>query len=272
MSHSNSSIPAFRKTIWAYYRAHKRPMSWRETKDSYKIFVSEIMLQQTQVSRVQEKYPAFIKAFPSFAALASASPAAVIAAWQGLGYNRRALFLKRSAEIIMRDYRGYLPDDEGKLRQLPGVGPGTAGSLLAFAFNKPSVFIETNIRRVFIHFFFPKKKQVSDEALMPLVAAAVDKRRPREWYWALMDYGSMMKEMGDNPNRRSKHYVKQKAFEGSLRQLRGAVVRALVHTSPMTASGLSKVTGCPDAQMSLALERLCREGFLVKMRGRYQLS
>lgn len=272
MAHSGPSIPAFRKTIWAYYRAHKRPMPWRETKDPYKIFVSEIMLQQTQVSRVQEKYPLFIQTFPSFAALASASAASVVAAWQGLGYNRRALFLKRSAEIIVRDYKGRLPDDVDRLRQLPGVGPGTAGSLCAFAFNKPSIFIETNIRRIFIHFFFPKKKQVSDEMLMPLVEAAVDKKRPREWYWALMDYGSMMKEMGGNPNRRSTHYVKQKAFEGSPRQVRGAVLRALVHASPMTAHSITKATGFSEVQIAVALERLCHEGFLVKTRGRYRLS
>ncbi len=264
-------IPAFRKIIWAYYRHHKRPMPWRETTDPYKVFVSEVMLQQTQVSRVLEKYPPFTKKFPSFAALAKAPSSSVIALWQGLGYNRRALFLKRSAEIIMHDHGGRLPDDVDRLRKLPGVGSGTAGSLLAFAFNKPSAFIETNIRRVFIHFFFSKKKSVSDEMIMPYVVAALDKKNSREWYWALMDYGAMLAKTTENPNRRSKHYAKQKKFEGSMRQIRGAIVRVLLSTPSVTVQGLVRTTRYDALCITQALEALCKEKLVIKIRGRYML-
>ncbi len=262
----------FQKLIWAYYRKNKRPMPWRETVDPYRIFVSEIMLQQTQVARVLEKYPHFIKRFSSFSVLAKASPSSVLALWQGLGYNRRALFLKKSAEIIVQDYHGVLPKDFEKLKSLPGIGPGTAGSLMAFAFNVPVVFIETNIRRVFIHYFFPKKKKVSDEMIMPYIAAALDKKSPREWYWALMDHGAMLAQTGENPNRRSKHYTKQKKFEGSLRQVRGAIIRTLLERSSMTSQGLMQELGYDVERTEKALESLCEDGFLVKKRNTYRVA
>lgn len=149
-------------------------MPWRETRDPYRIIVSEIMLQQTQVDRVRAKYETFLAAFPDLAALASAPLDRVLAAWQGLGYNRRAVALHRCARILEREHRGQVPDDTAALVALPGVGAATAASIRAFAFDAPVVFLETNIRRVFIHEFFPGREAVADGELLPLVAAALD--------------------------------------------------------------------------------------------------
>ena len=149
------TISAFRKEIWAYYRrAGRGDLPWRHTRDPYAILISEIMLQQTQVVRATEYYKKFLKRFPNFRSLARAKTGDVLAAWQGLGYNRRAMFFKRTAEIVVEQYGGRLPHTRAALESLPGIGRGTSGSLMAFAFNEPEIFIETNIRRVFIHFFF----------------------------------------------------------------------------------------------------------------------
>lgn len=243
-----------------------------KTLDPYKIFVSEVMLQQTQVSRVLEKYPIFIKQFPSFSALAVAPMSLVLMAWQGLGYNRRVLFLKRSAEIIVRDFHGRLPCDPRRLQELPGVGPGTAGSIVAFAYNMPTVFIETNIRRTFLYFFFPRKKAVSDEMLMPYILASLDKKSPRDWYYALMDYGALLARTAENPNRRSAHYTKQAKFDGSIRQARGAIVNILLKQQSATLHSLVKVLGYDELLVRQALEALQKEGLLIKQQNRYRIG
>jgi len=147
-------VAFFQNKIRLFFNKNYRIFPWRETSKSYNILVSEIMLQQTQTFRVMGKYEAFIDAFPDFAALAGAQLNTVLSLWQGLGYNRRALSLKKTAEIVVSNFHGTLPDSYEELISLPGIGKATAGSILAFAFNKPIPFIETNIRRVYIHFFF----------------------------------------------------------------------------------------------------------------------
>src|SRR5665213_252944 len=223
------SIQSFKKTIWQYYKKHGRSLiPWRKTRDPYKILVSELMLQQTQVSRVTPKYLAFIKKFPTFKSLAEASVPSVLEMWQGLGYNRRALYLKKTAEIVQEKYKGKLPHNLELLIELPGIGKNTAAAICAYSFNLPVVFIETNIRRIFIHFFFPNKKQVDDTEILKLVQKTLDQKNPREWYWALMDYGSFLKTQVENPNRKSKHYTKQSKFKGSDREIRGKILRILL--------------------------------------------
>ncbi len=259
------TIGQFRKLIWDHYRKYGRhDLAWRKAKNPYRILVSEIMLQQTQVSRVTKFYLAFIKQFPSFEVLATAKTADVLRAWQGLGYNRRALALQRLAQTVVGDYKGKLPSDRASLEALPGIGKGTSGSLMAFAFNKPEAFIETNIRRAFIHYFFSERQNVSDKELEPLIAKAVDLSNPREWYWALMDYGSTLGAAKDieNPNLRSKHYVRQSKFAGSDRELRGKILRVALRGKKLIARNLARSLGEPLDRTKKILAGLSREGFI----------
>lgn len=232
------------------------------------------MLQQTQVDRVIPKYAAFVKRFPDFASLARASTRDVLAAWQGLGYNRRALWLHRLAKAVMARHGGALPVDPAALQTLPGIGPSTAGAIAAFAFRIPTVFIETNIRRVFIHFFFPKPKKqrrrnigtgtsgIGDKEILSLVERTMSHKNPREWYYALMDYGAMLGQRRDNPNRRSKRYTVQSRFEGSRRQMRGKVLAALLADPSLTTAQLAKKLAAPAAKIKDVRGTLKREGLI----------
>lgn len=260
-------IKDFQKEIWRYYRAHGRhDMIWRKTQNPYRIVVSEVMLQQTQVERVTPKYKEFLKTFSDFSALARAPLSRVLSVWQGLGYNRRALFLKKLAEVIVKDHKGKLPEDPEILRTLPGIGKATAGSIAAFAFNHPSVFIETNIRRVFIHFFFGDAKKVNDNDVMELVGRAVDEKNPREWYLALMDYGTMLAgQEKENPNRKSAHYKKQSKFHGSDRQVRGKIVALLVAKRSFTARAAAQQTNEPLERIEKIFSQLQKEGFVRRI-------
>jgi A/G-specific adenine glycosylase len=188
------------------------------------------MLQQTQTARVETKYEQFIAAFPTFECLAHASLRDVLSAWQGLGYYRRARYLHQIAQKVVSEHGGMLPDDPKILQTFPGLGAATAASICAFAFNKPTVFIETNIRTVFIHSFFQHKSSVSDKELMPFIAESLDHDNPREWYYALMDYGVLLKSQHINPSRKSAHYTKQSKFEGSDRQIRAAILKMITNT------------------------------------------
>jgi len=255
---------SFQKVINQYYLQHKRPMPWRDTVDPYCILVSEFMLQQTQAERVLLKYGPFITRFPDFQTLSRAGLKEVLAAWQGLGYNRRAINLKETAEEIISRYSGKVPESTEELIQLPGIGKATAGAILAFVFNKPSVFIETNIRRVFIHFFFQDKKDIQDKEIMPLVEKTLDHENPRYWYYALMDYGALLKKQGSNPNRKSAHYSRQAPFEGSNRQARGAILRHLLNNGTMEEYELITLLGITPLRGEKIISDLEKDGFLYR--------
>ncbi len=255
----------FRAIIKKYFRKHGRhDLPWRNTENPYHIFVSEIMLQQTQVERVKQKYEQFLEQFPDFSLLADASLRTVLKQWQGLGYNRRAMALHNSARAVMIEYHGSVPSSVDELISLPGVGRATAASIAAFAFNRPSVFIETNIRRVFIYFFFPGKKNIKDADLLPLVEKTLVRSGAREWYYALMDYGSMLKKEVENPNSRSAHYKRQSRFEGSNRQVRGMILKALIHDVVLTEKEIARKIKAPIGRTRSVLEQLCSEGFLIR--------
>lgn len=262
----------FQNFIWKFYLRQGRNFPWRESTDPYQIVVSEIMLQQTQVQRVVAKYQAFTSRWIDFMSLATASTAEVLKAWQGLGYNRRALALKKLSCIVSEQYRGQLPSDVKELEKLPGLGPATARSVATFAFNLPTVFIETNIRRVFIDYFFTDSEAVDDRQILPLVAATLDEREPRQWYWALMDYGAYLARAKPNPNRRSRHYSRQSPFEGSRRQLRGAVLRSLVALPVQTASHLAMSLTIPPEQVEQVLKELVSEGFISATANGFRLK
>jgi A/G-specific adenine glycosylase len=241
----------FEREIWNYYNGSKRDLPWRRTTNPYHILISEVMLQQTQVERVKIKYAEFIKRFPTLRTVANAPTNEVLKVWQGLGYNRRALFIKRSCEEIISKYKGVFPKDFITLQTLPGIGPSTAGAICAFAYNAPVFFIETNVRAVLLHFFFVNKEKVSDKEVLTilqkvtpchpeLVSGSPYKTTrsrdelgmtitPRDWYYALYDYGTFLKKsLGKKKTKlhqKSKHYNKQSKFEGSFRQKRAQVLK-----------------------------------------------
>jgi len=263
-----NKIVEFSRIIWNFYKQYGRSFAWRNSNDSYKVLVSEIMLQQTQTYRVEPKYDAFVAEFSTFESLAQAELHHVLSLWQGLGYNRRGLYLHKIAQKVINEFDGRLPDSPDILLKFPGIGKATASSICAFAFNKPTVFIETNIRAVFIHFFFPKQQKVDDKVLMPLIEATLDRSNPREWYYALMDYGVMLKKLHTNPNRRSKHYAKQSKFEGSDRQIRGMIIKLLTEHINMNFEELTKALKKDVQRVERIVSKLCSDG-LIKQDGIY---
>lgn len=268
-----ADVRGFQQTVWDYYRAHGRhDLPWRQAGadgsfDGYAVLVSEIMLQQTQVPRVVPKFQDFIRRFPTCKALAAAPLADVLVAWNGLGYNRRAKFLWQAAGMVVQDFDVQLPDNLADLVRLPGVGPNTAGALLAYTYNRPVVFVETNIRTVFLHHFFAGQQQVSDKAIADMVAQTLPDNS-REWYWALMDYGTHLKQTIGNLNTLSKHYTKQSVFAGSRRQIRGQVLRLLA-AKPISISTLR--THIADERLPAVLDDLVREGLIHREDNRYKL-
>lgn len=228
MKLSHQKINTFRKLIFTYYKKHGRSFPWRSEPTPYNVFISEVMLQQTQANRVIEKFNLWIQIFPDWDALAHANLKKVLEIWQGLGYNRRAKALRDNAQKIIREFNGALPSDPTQLQTLLWIGPNTASSICAFAFNQPTIFIETNIRTVFIHHFFKNDTIISDSDLLPLIEQTLPQNKSRIWYSALMDYGTHLKQMHGNPSRKSKHHSKQSKFEGSDRQIRGQILKLLI--------------------------------------------
>ena len=257
-----------------------RSLPWRGINDAYGVLVSEVMLQQTQVKRVLGRWERWMGMFPTPDALAAAAPADVLAEWQGLGYNRRALALKRAAEECSAHFGGQLPKGVQALQALPGIGPATAAGVTAFARNMPAVYIETNVRTVFIHTLFPGAESVSDKQLEPLVAACCPPAgQVRAWYYALLDVGAHLKTQVANPSRRSAHYAKQSAFEGSRRQKRAELVRIVLAcpgiaraeaAARLSAEEQAAGRSAVDAELfaSIATD-LVREGFFREEDGRF---
>lgn len=268
---SRRSISLFRKMIYDHHLRERRPLPWRKTRNPYRILVSEIMLQQTQVGRVLDKYRLFIKAFPDFAALAEAPISDILNAWQGLGYNRRAISLKKIAETVVEQYGGSLPSDPEVLITLPGIGKYSAPAIYTFVTGRPSLFIETNIRRVYIHFFFQDRQGIGDEEIIPILEKTMDAKDPRQWYYALMDYGVKLKAEVENPNKRSAGYRKQSPFKGSARQVRGAILRALIGSSAMTKNQIKKRVSGYAGDIDGILACLVKEGFLEKKNERFRV-
>ena len=227
------SLEDFQRKVKAMGEEHHRELPWRYIDDPYAVLVSEVMLQQTQVKRVLDYWPRFMRTFPSIDALASSEVSLVLEMWQGLGYNRRALALRKSAEICSRDYKGNLPVSYDELVALPGIGPATAAGVLSFALQKPSMYLETNVRTVFLHELFPGECDVHDKLIEPLVRRSCPNVDPRSWYYALLDYGAYLKATNPNPSRRSKHHSKQSKFEGSRRQKRAEILRMVLASEGM---------------------------------------
>lgn len=253
-------------------RQHYRELPWRHIDDPYAVLVSEIMLQQTQVARVERFWRRFLSALPTIDALAAASTADVLELWQGLGYNRRALALKRTADECAARYGGKLPASYDELVALPGIGPATAAGVRAFALNQPGVYLETNVRAVLIHCLFPDAEGVKDRQLEPFAADTCPADDPRDWYYAMLDFGAHLKVTHPNPTRKSAHYARQSAFEGSRRQKRSWVVRRVLAEPEGVApakvlaelSAAEQEAGRPavdDALFASIVDDLVGEGF-----------
>lgn len=287
---SAKTVAAFKRTVWSYYAKHERRMPWRDDTSLYSVVVSEIMLQQTQVSRVMKKFGPFLKRFPNWQTLARAPINKVLKEWSGLGYNRRALYLKRIAER----FTAAFGDDTGnatrlswlkwiQTKKLPGIGPNTLGAIEAYSFNEPVPFIETNIRSAFIHSFFTaRKRTVRDDEIMPLLVRVLADRtiraNAREWYWALMDYGAHVKLDAPNPSRRSAHHVRQQPFKGSNRQLRSEILKRIMRRPQRRALLVQRLRLSDGFKQWKAgnieknLTDLDREGFLVEKNGVYHIA
>jgi A/G-specific adenine glycosylase len=272
-------IVSFHQALTTYYYENGRhAMPWRQPDkhgafDPYKILVSEVMLQQTQVDRVTPKYQQFLEKFPSIEVLAKSPISEVLIMWNGLGYNRRAKYIWQAAQMIEADFGGVFPGTREDLQRIPGIGSNTAGAIMAYAHNLPVTFIETNIRTVIIHHFFKDKKDIPDTAIKEVMDQVVpqssgsDTQRmqgailtPREFYWALMDYGSHLKKSLGNVSRASKHYKKQSAFQGSTRQVRGQVIRLLAE-EPKSREQLAEEV--KDSRLEEVLATLTDEGMIL---------
>lgn len=262
----------FQKIIYRHFRNNPRPLPWRTTDDPYHVLVSEVMLQQTQVERVLPKYEAFIARFPTVSSLAAAPLAEVLGLWQGLGYNRRGMLLKRAAEAIMADHGGVVPSEPAQLATLAGIGRYTAGAIAAFAFGIATPFVETNIRSVFIHHFFHDRTDVSDGEILPLVEATMDRNNVRDWYNALMDYGVMLKKNNPNPSRKSRHHSRQSPFRGSNREIRGQILRLLLETPGLTAGEIVSRCGKDGERVREMLQVLAAEGLVSSRGSRYSVG
>jgi A/G-specific adenine glycosylase len=226
------------------------------------------MLQQTQTARVALYFPRFISRFPSFRVLAKAPLRAVLREWQGLGYNRRAKALWQLARLVTQEFHGKLPRTTAELLALPGVGPYTAAAIQAFAFQLPAAMIETNIRTVYLSHFFPKRRNVHDREILPLVEQTLWRKNPQLWFYALMDYGAFLKRESSLPHttraahRNSASYRRQSAFAGSRRQLRGKVLRTLLQAGPLSVKKLAQETDTKLRELTPILGILTDEGLL----------
>lgn len=269
---SRKAVQRFRSEVYAHYHANPRPLPWRETEDPYHILVSEIMLQQTRVERATGKYQAFLTIFPDLTALAQAPLRDVLQVWQGLGYNRRAIALQEAAKKVVQDFNGVLPCSAEQLRTLPGIGAYTAGAIAAFAFHQPVIFIETNIRTVYIYCFFQDRQDVKDSEIMPLVQATLDRSNPREWYYALMDFGVMLKRTHTNPSRKSAHHSRQSRFEGSDRQIRGNVVKFLLRKPLSAKEEIFRELQEDPQRLERILEGLVKEGLIARKGTEYAIA
>ena len=274
MGVSPERLEEFSATVWERGRELYRDLPWRDTHDPYAILLSEDMLQQTQVSRVMGRWEQWLETFPTIADLASAPLPPVLELWQGMGYNRRALNLKRCAEEVVAMHDGVVPSDKKALLALPGIGPSTSAGVRIFAFRQPDMYLETNVRAVFIHELFPGRESVADKELVSLVEATCPQdARVRAWYYALLDYGAYLKKTMPNPTRRSKHYTRQSKFEGSHRQKRAYLLRRVIDDALSTedlARDLAQSERASGRQepsveeVRAILDELEREGFVMR--------
>lgn len=274
---SDQDIINFVQTVHERGLELYRAFAWREIDDPYAVLLSEIMLQQTQTARVERYFEDWMQRFPSIDALSAASTTDILSAWQGLGYNRRGLMLKKLADEVAETRAGALPETYEEMLKLPGVGPATAAGVMAFAHNMPSAYLETNVRTVVLHELMPEHDEVSDKIVTEIVKRAsvcagelgID---ARAWNYALLDYGVWLKKNYPNPSRRSKHHTKQSKFEGSHRQKRAALLREILSQPGMNVSELEARLPWSLDEFEEALNDLLKEGFVEENDERFSVA
>jgi len=269
-------LDSYRNKVLAYYAEKARIFPWRYSNSPWAILMSEFMLQQTQTSRVIDYFTLFTQRFPKPSDLASCEKAELFSLWQGLGYNRRALYLKETARLLSENYGDAVPADYACLVACPGIGPNTAGAILVYSFNIPQAFLETNIKAALIHEFFPHEEAVQDAQLLELSRQLMSLEDPRTWFYALVDYGVEIKKTYGNPTRKSKTYQKQSRFEGSLRQVRGSLIRCLLKNPGIERENLKRAVekdlGFETLYYEEALNKLLSEGLVSEKAQAYYLD
>ena len=271
------ALTEFVRRVLRHGSEQYRDFAWRRTTDPYAVLVSEVMLQQTQTVRVQRYFDAWLARFPTADALAAASIGDVLEAWQGLGYNRRALLLKQTGERISEQYGGEVPATYEDLLALPGVGAATAAGVLVFAYNRSAVYLETNVRTVVLHEWFGNRDQIGDGEIREVLVHAArvcgdQKIPPRVWNYALLDWGAYLKRTIPNPSRRSKHHSVQSRFEGSRRQKRATLLRAVLTADGGSAVDYAQTSGYDLDIVEDIFSDLVSEGFLSVTQGRYRVA
>lgn len=262
-------VRRMQRTLFRWYKVHGRhELPWRNNPTPYRILVSEFMLQQTQVSRVVPKYIVFLEKYPTPRALAKASSADVLRAWSGLGYNRRAVHLHRAVAAVVSEHRGRFPRSNKQLRRLPGIGQYTAAALRVFAWNLDDVAIDTNVRRVLAH-EFRLSGRVHEKQLQELAWQSLPRGRAREWHSALMDYGSAV-----TTTRRRVTIIgkKQTQFIGSVREVRGWIVRTLAAHGAQSIKHLAVLSPFPAERFKTALEGLIKDRLVTKTKKKVHLG
>jgi A/G-specific adenine glycosylase len=268
-SYSVEDVKAFQEKIMHWWEENARDLPWRCDNSPYNVLVSEIMLQQTQVNRVVPKYLEFLRQFPSIEDLASAETKQLLQIWSGLGYNRRAVWLKEAASQIVD--RGEFPQTMEELRNLKGIGLYTSQSILIFAFNRNLAAVDTNIRRVLIASGFADE-EMSSSQLQIIADDLLLKGKSSDWHNALMDYGSLVLTSGSTS---ISPQSKQPRFKGSTRQLRGAIIRILTNSESLSLNELiSHLTSynihCKD--VNPVLDQLLAERFVERTdTGRFKI-
>lgn len=265
----------FREMIWQRGRDAWRDMPWRTEPTLYYVLVSELMLQRTQVPRVLTKFAEFTAKFPDIESLARADLAEVLRSWQGLGYNRRAKYLHQAARLIAANPSAFTPSQETpvlrrELSTLPGVGAGTLGAIMNYVYEIPTAYVETNIRTVYFHHFYHSQTGITDTELLACVDTTMDREHPREWFWALMDYGSELKRMHGARLDQSRHYRKQAPLKGSVREVRGQLIKTLA-SRPRSCGELAAMYR-DDARFEPAVAGLQRDGLVVVIDGVMRLT
>jgi A/G-specific adenine glycosylase len=258
--------------VWEHYRLYKRIFSFRQTTNPYHILVSEMMLQQTQVERVEPKYEQFIKRWPTLEALSQASLSEVLQMWKGLGYNRRALAL-HSIATSSKQQSWQLPKTQIELLTLPQVGAATRAAIMVVAYQQKALYLETNIRRVLLYHFHPHQENVTDATLLAELEELTEMQTDyKHWYYALLDWGAKLKTLVPNPNRRSAQYAKQSPFENSPRQVRAKVLFLLQEKGPLEKEKVGQHLPYEMDRIEKALKALEKEGFIVAQNSSYGIT